>query len=290
MKINEFCRNCLLRKNLQAYPPSASPEQAAAYQKEVRSILDRCSGLSAPEITEKMDNLRWDMFGERKDFSGIKQHFNDLMLSLEPHMEQQIRNAEDPLKRAVQYAMAGNYIDFAVVKNVSEDQLREKLDTAAGISIDPKILDDFRSDAPRARRLVYFTDNCGEIVADKLLIKALRSINPKLTVTVIVRGKPVVNDATLEDAMQIRLSEAAHCVIGNGTGMPGNVIGIVSPEAPQEIRQADLLISKGQGNFEGLSGCGLNIFYLFLCKCDRFMNLFQVPQFTGVMTREGISF
>ena len=290
MKINEFCRNCLLRKNLQAYPPSASPEQAAAYQKEVRSILDRCSGLSAPEITEKMDNLRWDMFGERKDFSGIKQHFNDLMLSLEPHMEQQIRNAEDPLKRAVQYAMAGNYIDFAVVKNVSEDQLREKLDTAAGISIDPKILDDFRSEALRARRLVYFTDNCGEIVADKLLIKVLRSINPKLTVTVIVRGKPVVNDATLEDAMQICLSEAAHCVIGNGTGMPGNVIGIVSPEAAQEIRQADLLISKGQGNFEGLSGCGLNIFYLFLCKCDRFMNLFQVPQFTGVMTREGISF
>ena len=147
MKINEFCRNCLLRKNLQAYPPSASPEQAAAYQKEVRSILDRCSNLSAPEITEKMDNLRWDMFGERKDFSGIKQHFNDLMLSLEPHMEQQIRNAEDPLKRAVQYAMAGNYIDFAVVKNVSEDQLREKLDTAAGISIDPKILDDFRNEA-----------------------------------------------------------------------------------------------------------------------------------------------
>ena len=290
MKINEFCRNCLLRKNLQAYPPSASPEQAAAYQKEVCSIVDRCSGLSAPEITEKMDNLRWDMFGERKDLSGIKQHFNDLMLSLEPHMEQQIRNAEDPLKRAVQYAMAGNYIDFAVVKNVSEDQLREKLDTAAGISIDPKILDDFRSEALRARRLVYFTDNCGEIVADKLLIKVLRSINPKLTVTVIVRGKPVVNDATLEDAMQIRLSEAAHCVIGNGTGMPGNVIGIVSPEAAQEIRQADLLISKGQGNFEGLSGCGLNIFYLFLCKCDRFMNLFQVPQFTGVMTREGISF
>ena len=67
MKINEFCRNCLLRKNLQAYPPSASPEQAAAYQKEVCSIVDRCSGLSAPEITEKMDNLRWDMFGARKD-------------------------------------------------------------------------------------------------------------------------------------------------------------------------------------------------------------------------------
>lgn len=290
MKINEFCKNCLLRKNLHAYPLSASPEQAAAYQKKVRSILDRCSDLSAPEITEKMDNLRWDMFGAKKDYFEIKHHFNDLMLSLEPHMEQQIRNAEDPLKRAVQYALAGNYIDFAVVKNVSEDQLREELDTAADISIDPKILEDFRSEALRARRLVYFTDNCGEIVADKLLIKVLRSINPKLTVTVIVRGKPVVNDATLEDAMQIRLSEAAHCVIGNGTGMPGNVIGIVSPEAAQEIRQADLLISKGQGNFEGLSGCGLNIFYLFLCKCDRFMNLFQVPQFTGVMTREGISF
>ena len=92
MKINKFCRNCLLRKNLQAYPPSASPEQAAAYQKEVCSIVDRCSGLSAPEITEKMDNLRWDMFGARKDYSEIKHHFNDLMQSLESYLERQIRN------------------------------------------------------------------------------------------------------------------------------------------------------------------------------------------------------
>ena len=96
----------------------------------------------------------------------------------------------------------------------------------------------------------------------------------------------MVNDATLEDARQIGMKEVAHRVIGNGVGMPGNVIGAISSEAMDEVRQADVLVSKGQGNFEGLSGCRLNIFYLFLCKCDAFIQRFNVPQFTGVMARE----
>ena len=84
------------------------------------------------------------------------------------------------------------------------------------------------------------------------------------------------------------MGEVAQSVIGNGTAMPGNVLSAVSQEARSEIEQADLLISKGQGNYEGLSGCGLNIFYLFLCKCERFIDRFHVPQFTGIMTRERI--
>ena len=96
--------------------------------------------------------------------------------------------------------MAGNYIDFAVVDNVNEPQLRDKLDTAAAMTVDPQILDALCQETHTDQRLVYCTDNCGEIVADKLLIKVLRQLNPGLTVTVIVRGKPVVNDATMDDA------------------------------------------------------------------------------------------
>ena len=108
-----------------------------------------------------------------------------------------------------------------------------------------------------------YTDNCGEIVTDRLLIATLRDINPDLYISVIVRGKPVLNDATLEDAKYVHMEDVAQKVIGNGTGMPGNVIGAISQEAMDEVENADLLISKGQGNFEGLSGCGLNIYYFF---------------------------
>ena len=134
--------------------------------------------------------------------------------------------------------------------------------------------------------MVYFTDNCGEIVTDKLLISVIRSLAPDLSVTVILRSKEAVNDATIEDARQIRMEETANRVIGNGNGMPGNVISEMSREAMDEIEKAYIMASKGQGNFEGLSGCGLNIYYLFLRKCEAFMKRFDVPQFTGIMTKE----
>lgn len=118
------------------------------------------------------------------------------------------------------------------------------------------------------------------------MISTLRDVNPDLYITVIVRGKPAINDTTLEDAQDINMKDVAQKVIGNGTGMPGNVIGAISEEAMDEVRKADVLVSKGQGNYEGLSGCGLNIYYFFLCKCEMFMKRFGVEQFTGIMARE----
>ena len=286
MLINQDCKACMIRQNINAFPEHAAKKDIISYQQEVRNLIETCEGISTPQLAEKVYSLRQNLFGPAKDFSDIKRHFNDLMLSLLPYMDQQVKASDDPLKTAVRYAMVGNYIDFAVLENVDENKLRIQLDKAADIVIDSEVLESFRKEILKAHHLVYFTDNCGEIVTDRLLISVLRDINPQLTVTVIVRGKPVVNDATIEDAGQIGMEEAAHRIIGNGTGMPGNVIGALSPEAMDEVRQADIMVAKGQGNYEGLSGCGLNIFYLFLCKCDLFTRRFNVPQFTGIMTHE----
>ncbi|MBQ6577004.1 MAG: DUF89 family protein [Bacteroidales bacterium] len=286
MVINEYCKDCQIRRNMNKYPATASDDEIAEYQRGVRTIVAHCDGLSTPQISEKMSALRCEHFGPAKDFTAIKQYFNRLMLDLLPHMQQQVAAADDALRMAVQYSMVGNYIDFGVMEDVDDKELRSKLDTAKDIEIAPDMLQSFRQEVEMAHSLVLFTDNCGEIVTDKLLISVLRGINPHLSVTVIVRGKPVVNDATMDDALQIGMSDVAQRVIGNGAGMPGNVIGAISLDAMDEIRNADVLVSKGQGNYEGLSGCGLNIFYLFLCKCDAFTQRFNVPRFTGVMTRE----
>ena len=245
MVINEYCKNCQLRRNLKKYPATASADEIAAYQRGVRSIIAHSDGLSTPQTSEKMIALRRELFGPAKDFTTIKRHFNSLMLNLLPHMQQQVAEADDALRLAVQFSMVGNYIDFGVLEEVDDQELRSKLDAAKDIAIAPEMLDSFRREVEKAHRLVLFTDNCGEIVTDKLLLSVLRNI-----------------------------------------GMPGNVIGAISSEAMDEIRKADVLVSKGQGNYEGLSGCGLNIFYLFLCKCEAFIQRFNVPQFTGVMTRE----
>ena len=286
MLINENCKNCQLKKNLNAYPAGASQESIDIYQLRVRDILDKCDGLSTPQVAEKMYDLRRELFGADKDYSEIKKYYNRLMLSLLPYMEQRVRTAKDPLMMAVQYAMAGNYIDFGAMDSVDENQLKVQLDHAAGIVINTYVLDSFRKDILSAQQMAYFTDNCGEIVTDKLLISVMRSLAPELEVTVIVRSKDAVNDATIDDAGQICMEDAATRVIGNGNGMPGNVISEMYPEAMDAVKRADFLISKGQGNYEGLSGCGLNVYYLFLCKCEAFMKRFDVPQFTGIMTHE----
>ena len=288
MLINENCKKCQLRRNINAYPQEASPGQIKTYQSGVRDILDRCDGLSTPQVAEQMYDLRREIFGADRDYSEIKSYYNNLMLSLLPYIEQQVREAEDPLAMAVRYAMVGNYIDFGAMESVDENVLRSQLDQAADIAVNADVMDSFRKDILAAEQMPYFTDNCGEIVTDKLLISVIRSLSPRLEVTVIVRSKDAVNDATTEDAKQIRMEEAATRVIGNGNGMPGNVISEMSAEAMDAVDKADILVSKGQGNYEGLSECGLNIYYLFLCKCEAFMKRFNVPQFTGIMAKEEV--
>lgn len=286
MVISEYCKKCQIKRNMVKYPANASAEQIKRYQDEVQEIVKNSDGYTTPQVSEKMNALRQEIFGSVMDYTDIKKHYNQLMLDYFPYMEEKVDAAENHLKMAIQYAMVGNYIDFGALENVNERELKEKLDEAVNIQIDSLMLEAFGEDILHAKRLVYFTDNCGEIVTDKLLISALREINPNLYITVIVRGKPVLNDATLEDARDVHMEEVAQKVMGNGTGMPGNVIGAISKEAMDEVESADVLISKGQGNYEGLSGCGLNMYYFFLCKCEMFMRRFEVEQFTGIMTRE----
>lgn len=286
MVISEYCKKCQIKRNMAKYPANASAEQIKRYQDEVQEIIKNSDGYTTPQVSEKMNALRQEIFGSVMDYTDIKKHYNQLMLDYFPYMEEKVDAAENHLKMAIQYAMVGNYIDFGALENVNERELKEKLDEAVNIQIDSLMLEAFGEDILHAKRLVYFTDNCGEIVTDKLLISALREINPNLYITVIVRGKPVLNDATLEDARDVHMEEVAHKVMGNGTGMPGNVIGAISKEAMDEVESADVLISKGQGNYEGLSGCGLNMYYFFLCKCEMFVRRFNVEQFTGIMTRE----
>ena len=136
-----------------------------------------------------------------------------------------------------------------------------------------------------AKKLIFLTDNCGEIVLDKLLLETIVKVYPHLECTIIVRGEPVLNDATMEDALQVGI-EACGKVIPNGTNIAGTYIPWISAEARQVMEEADMLISKGQGNFESLHGCGLNIYYLFLCKCQWFMERFGLPQYSGVFINE----
>ncbi len=225
------------------------------------------------------------MFGREADFSKIKHTYNQMMLNKEDEVQREIAASADPLKRAIQYAMTGNYIDFGALDGVEDEKLEELLKRSTQNPVDAKEYANLKKDLAEASKLVYLTDNCGEIVLDKILIGQLMQQYPQIDITVIVRGKPALNDATLEDAEEAGLSEVV-TVIGNGSGITGTWLPEISAEAREKIEEADLILSKGQGNFETLQGCGKNIYYMFLCKCKLFVERFQMEQFEGVLANE----
>ena len=286
MIINAYCARCLEDKWLAKCPDFADAETAAEYRRRVREIVSEKNAMSSPEKDYAVRVLWEAMFpGSAEDFGPVKRHFNAMLMALEPEMFRAAMASDDPLRRAVQYAMTGNFIDFAALDSVDEGTLQRMLDKADRIPVDAGLLTQLRDSVERARRLTYLLDNCGEIVMDRVLMRVIREINPGIEITAVVKGAPVVNDATREDAEQARLWEVA-AVEDTGVGIAGVPEDRVSEACRQLMAQADVMISKGQANYETLCGCGLDIYYIFMCKCQLFMDRFHVPQFSGIITRE----
>lgn len=285
-RLNPDCIRCLVNGQLNRCPQDAAAEQKVTYMQAVlQMIAEAPTSDSAPVIVNKIKKLQKDMFGIEKDFGEIKKHYNQVMLEKEPEIRSHIKDVEDRLKAALQYAMIGNYIDFGAQIQVSEQKLESMLQDAAAIKIDERIYTRLLGDLEKAQKLVYLTDNCGEIVMDKQLIQTLKEVYPKIEITAVVRGYPVVNDATLEDAGQVGLTECVK-VIGNGTDIGGTCLEKLDPVAYTALQEADVILAKGQGNFETLQQCGLNIYYIFLCKCEMFSKKFDVPMYTGMLVSE----
>ena len=283
---NSYCTQCLLKKHLTNYPDTATEEERLTYIRRLFSILtDIAPGESSPVVVNRILTLQKEMFDQFIDYTDIKKHFNQLMLEQEDWIYADISSAPDPIRRAVQYVMKGNYIDFGVLSDVNSEKLMELLSQAKDQTIDEQIFEELMQDLTSAKNMVLLTDNCGEIVLDKLLVRTIMSQFPDLQIHVIVRGGHALNDATMEDACQVGLPDLVE-VIGNGTCLQGTYLPDISKEARDLLEQADVILSKGQGNFESLQYCGLNIYYLFLCKCDLFTKRFHTHLYNGILTND----
>lgn len=286
VRITSDCIDCLTKGHLEKHPEGISEELKLEYKRRVLQILGNCDlSSNAPFLTREIDHLRKEMFGKTVDYTEIKQYFNGYVMKKTDRIEKEIEAAEDKLLRGLQYAMTGNYIDFGTMQSVAEDKFEELLDAAKDIPLDKEQFENLRTDLETAKKLVFLHDNCGEIVFDHMLIKTLKNLYPDLQIISMVRGYPVINDATMDDAVQIGLTETVQ-VMGNGSDIAGTMFEYISEEALHEIKTADLVIAKGQGNFETLYGCGLNIYYLFMCKCKMFANRFKKNIFEGMLLND----
>ncbi len=286
IRLNLACIPCLLKNRLTDYPEGTPKNKQIEYMQRVLKVLaDAPNTVGAPVIVQKINEIQKDIFGYSKNFAHVKHHFNELMMTKIPIMRERLAKSKDSMKLAIQYAMVGNYIDFGAMNKVDEETLQKFFDDAAKNPIDEAEYGSFKTDIEKAKHIVYLTDNCGEIVTDRVLIEEIQKQNPEAHITAIVRGEEVLNDATMEDAVQVGLTSIVE-VIGNGSGVAGTDLTFISEAAKQKIEEADVIIAKGQGNFETLQMCGKNVYYIFMCKCDMFASRFQVPKYYGMFIRD----
>lgn len=221
--------------------------------------------------------------GQDDPYRALRTFYNAEVLRLAPQLRAQIAEAPDPLSMALRLAISGNLIDFAARHTFSLRMLKEKLMTVEALAIDDSAL--LFEALADANHLLYLGDNCGEIVLDKLFIESLKGRFPQLHVAFGVRGRPIVNDVTRMDASQVRMEDVAE-VISNGDGALGTVLDHTSPAFRRVFAEADVVICKGQGNYESLMTCGKpNLFFLFMAKCEIVASPLGVPVLSIVCLR-----
>ncbi len=280
MRVIESCAECLYDKQRHV---SSDPD----YLREIREIIDsRAENDSAPYLVYLFGKVYERRFGPRRPFAEIKRKYNDLVLSMEDTVRRKIEASEDPVRTALGYARTGNYIDFGAMNVVDEKVFLDLLDSTDLQDRDQAALASLLAQCETARSFLLIADNCGEIVLDRLLLEQLHRRFPRMALSVLVRGGEVLNDATEEDALYAGMDRIAE-IISSGNTVAGTVYEMLSPQARAALDTADVILAKGQGNYETLSGQGRHIFYAFLCKCDLFTGRFAVPRLTGILVEEG---
>jgi uncharacterized protein with ATP-grasp and redox domains len=231
----------------------------------VRQMLRWASAMDLdqppPVLAQRLHRRLREVSGKADPYRALKASQNRMANRLATGLRAKVRWAPDPLRMAVRLAIAGNVIDLGAKSRVSETEVLQAVEKALAEPLYGG-LRQFRRTADRARRILYLADNAGEIFFDRLLVEVL---SPQ-RVTLAVRGAPVLNDATAADARAAGFGEICE-VIDNGSDAPGTLLQDCSRGFRQRFRAADMIIAKGQGNYETLSEVPGNIFFLFKVKC-----------------------
>lgn len=287
MDINLECIYCTIKKADSLFSQYEIDEyEKLKFMKEVFKIVSMSNQTdTSPYINAQIMRLLTNKFFIEDIYLNVKKEYNELLLSKSEEIIKEIERSSEQLNLALKYAMVGNFIDFGAMDKVDKNKLENIILKVREQDIDIEEYDNFVKDLNNAKEIVYLADNAGEIVFDKIFIMILQKLYKNLKITVIVRGKPIYNDATIRDAKEIGLCEIVE-VIDNGTDIPGTQLDKITTKTKEIIDSADLIISKGQGNFETLFGCKKNIYYIFLCKCDLFTKRFNLEKFKGVFVNE----
>lgn len=258
------CLPCLLRQAREmAVMTSSDPDVQKNILREVLSFLSVTDlDRSPPEIMQGIGAVVETLTGVSDPYCEVKDIHTTVALRLLPRMSDMVLGSDDPFLTGMRLAIAGNIIDLGARVSVSEEEILNTLEEAMELPLcgmDPGLL---REKAEMADSILYLADNAGETVFDRVFIGQL----PPGKTTVAVRGGPALNDATMKEALQAGLDSVAK-LVDNGSSAPATVLDDCSGEFLRVFRRADLVIAKGQGNYESLSSCRREVHFLFRVKC-----------------------
>ncbi|MCF7934443.1 MAG: ARMT1-like domain-containing protein [Spirochaetia bacterium] len=267
------CIPCFFNQTLSAGRMMGLPDH------EIKRLLDAVGkGLeqvslesTPPEMARLLQRIINQKTGSQDPYKELKHQSNVIALGYAPKMQQLVVSSEDQLLTAIEVAIAGNIIDYGAIHDLDVDAELQQLMNTERMQLEREdsanfAYQAFSEDLKQAKTLLYIGDNAGEIVFDKILLTVIRSMYPDLRITFAVRGKPILNDVLLEDAQEAGLTEMVQ-VISSGSDAPGCVLDYCDESFLEVFRSSDMIISKGQGNFEALSDEDAPIYYLLIAKC-----------------------
>jgi len=263
MKSALDCIPCFVAQALNVARLTANDPQV--HERILREALRRASEADMAQSPALFGRgiHRWvrELTGQEDPYLAIKQESNRLALALLPSWRERLQAAENPRLAAVKLAVAANVIDFGIKGDLTAEQIPAALESSFAAPLMGNV-GGFFAAAERATDILFLADNAGELVFDRLLIELL----PRQKITVVVKGGPAINDALRADATAAGL-DGLVAVADTGCDGAGIELEACSPEFQRRFARADLIIAKGQANFESLDGCGQNIFFLFKVKC-----------------------
>jgi damage-control phosphatase, subfamily I len=285
MQLKPDCIPCILTMSIGALRKLALDETLV---KDLYADILTIPGLNglewnrtSPDIIEEVMRKISAAVNDPDPFHNEKIELNRRVSKIYPFLEKLVKDSPDPIETAAKISILGNSIDFMMPEGTArlEDFIVNRLQTP----LSAKEFAKFSQQLPETKKILLFADNCGEIVCDKLFIETIKA-QYDIDFTVVVRHLPTLNDATLDEAIDVGLDEVA-TVIDNGMDgpLPGTVLNRCSSNVQELVRSSDLIIAKGGGNFDSLEEAlpffkanHLKITFMLLSKCHPIGSYFGI--------------
>ena len=283
MKIHRECIPCLLKRII--FETELSTKDETLQTKVIREICHLLSKIYDPKecsatIATIAHRETYKILEDKDPYKKLKEQSNYIARSLLPRIEKLIRKSPDPLETSILCSIIGNTLDFGIEGGSrNPEMLKESFDNLFKEGLGYSDIDNFKELLTTSKHVLFFTDNCGEIFFDKLLLQEIKKFNPKLSITVVVKGEPVLSDATIEDAYAADIDKVADEILTTGCFAVGLDFNCIPSKLREYLKTTDLIICKGMANYEVFSETNYKpIAYLLRTKCNPIASSMGLPK------------